>query len=257
LSDYENVKFQLARRTAIITMDRPPVNALSIGLYRDIEGAFKEVNARTDEIHAVILTGAGRCFCAGRDLKVAETEPPELRSAHVKAAMGALYHCSVPVIGAINGPAMGAGFALTALCDFVIASERAVFAMPEIDANVNPSVAMLLRGFGQYMARAMAFTGERYSGEDMQRMGLVRRVVTHDELLTTATELADVLAAKSPVALRAAKWSATEVELLFSDFELAYGSIESRVSISLLETSDHKEAARAFAEKRTPGFTGR
>jgi enoyl-CoA hydratase len=171
--------------------------------------------------------------------------------------MGSIYHCKVPVIAAVNGPAMGGGFALAALCDIILASERAVFAMPEIDANANPSVAMLLRGMNQYQARAMAFTGERYSGEDMYRVGVVRSVTAHDDLMTQANELAQVLAAKSPLALRAAKWSANEIELMFADFEQAYRAIESRVSIQLFASDDHKEAAAAFAEKRTPVFTGR
>jgi enoyl-CoA hydratase len=114
---------------------------------------------------------------------------------------------------------------------------------------------MLLRGLNQYQARAMAFTGERVSAAEMQRLGVVRRVVPHEDLRMATSDLADVLAAKSPLALRAARWSANEVELMFDNFERAYRAIESRVSLQLLNSDDHKEASAAFAEKRAAVFT--
>jgi enoyl-CoA hydratase len=129
--------------------------------------------------------------------------------------------------------------------------------MPEVDAGVNPSVATILRGFNQYQARALAFTGERVGPHDLMRMGMVRTVVSPEELIPEAEKLAAVLAAKSPLALQAAKWSANEVELLFTDFEQAYRAIESRVSAANLESEDRREAAKAFAEKRAPVFKGR
>jgi enoyl-CoA hydratase len=254
MADYDTVRLKVQDNIAVITLDRPPVNALSIGMYKDIAAVFSEINSRVDEIRVAILTGAGRCFCAGRDLKVAETEPPEVRSTYAKAGLGAIYHCAVPLIAAVNGPAMGAGFAFAALCDFVIAADSAVFAMPEIDANVNPSIATLLRGFNQYQARALAFTGERVSPAELQRIGMVRSVVPAADLMAEANKLAGVLAAKSPGALRAAKWSANEVELMLNDFEKAYRAVESRVSLNLIASDDHKEAAKAFAEKRDPKF---
>jgi enoyl-CoA hydratase len=255
MNEYQNLTLTVEDKIATITLNRPPVNALSIGLYRDIEHVFDDVNGMAG-VNVAILTGAGRCFCAGRDLKAAETEDARERARHVKAGLSAVYHCEVPVIAAVNGPAMGAGFCIAALCDIVLSSDNAVFGMPEIDAGVNPSVATILRGFNQFQARAMAFTGERYTPEDMYRLGMVRKVVPAGELLAEATALAAILAAKSPLALRSAKWSANEAELLMANFEQVYRSVESRVSDANLNSHDRREAARAFAEHRAPVFTG-
>jgi enoyl-CoA hydratase len=252
VTEYESVKLDVADHIAVVTLDRPPVNALNIGLYKEIAAVFAEIDERVDEIHVAILTGNGRAFCGGRDLKVAGLEDPDERAKWVKAGLGALYHCQVPVIGAINGAAVGVGFVIAVLCDMLIASENAFFAMPEIDAGGNPSVATILRGFNQFQARAMAFTGERYKPEDMYRMGIVRSVVPPDDLMPEARKLAEVLAAKSPLALRSAKWSANEVEALFANFEQAYRAIESKVSAVTLQTPEAKEAAAAFAEKKGP-----
>ncbi|HWB37915.1 MAG TPA: enoyl-CoA hydratase-related protein [Rugosimonospora sp.] len=230
MGTYENLRLEIRDRIATVTLDRPPVNALSTALYRDITGVFEEVNQRVDEIDAAILTGAGRCFCAGRDLKLAETDSQEVRAAASRAGLSAVYHCAVPLISAVNGPAMGAGFAFALLSDFIVCAPTAVFAFPEIDANVNPSVAILLRAFNQFQARALAFTGQRVGPEELQRLGVVRAVVPAERLLVEAGDLAALLSTKRAAALRAAKWSANEVELLLGDFEAAHRSIESPVS---------------------------
>jgi enoyl-CoA hydratase len=101
--------------------------------------------------------------------------------------------------------------------------------MPEIDHGLVPSVATMLRAFNQYQAREIAFTGQRYSAEDMVRMGLLRSVEEPESLMPAARAVADVIAAKNPAAVRAAKFSANEVELMFRDFEAAHRAIESRV----------------------------
>ena len=256
MGNYQFVKLEVKDYIATVTLDRPPVNALSMDLYRDIGGVFQEITDRTDDVRVAILTGAGRCFCAGRDLKLAETDPWEKRAALTRAAFGALYHCAVPVIAAVNGPAMGAGFVSTSFCDIIIASEKAIFSLPEIDAGLNMSVAAMTRWLNTGQARRLAFTGERVSGQELYRMGMVDSVVPHDELMPAALKLAHVLASKSAIAMRAAKWSANEVEKL-TDHEQAYRAIESRVSMALFDTEDRREAGRAFIEKRPPAFKGR
>lgn len=255
MGNYQYVKLEVRDFIATVTLDRPPVNALSMDLYRDIGGAFEEVSER-DDVRVAILTGAGRCFCAGRDLKLAETDPWEKRSALTRRAFGNLYHCAVPVIAAVNGPAMGAGFIQTSFCDVIIASEQAIFALPEIDAGLNMSVKAMTRWVNTGYARKLAFTGERVPAQELYRIGMIQAVVPHDQLMPEAMKLAKVLAAKSPLALRAAKWSANEVEKL-TDVEQAYRAIESRVSMGLFTTADRKEAGRAFVEKRAPKFTGK
>lgn len=257
MAEYENLTLEISEYIATISLDRPPVNAISMGLYRDIAAVFAEIATLTDDVRVVILTGKGRCFCAGRDLKVSEVEPPETRSAAAKASYSAIFHSVVPVIAAINGPAMGAGFLSALMSDFLIASDRAEFGLPEIDAGLNMSIASLMRGFNQYQARYYGFTAERVGPEEMHRIGIVQKVVPHEELIPETRRIAAILAAKSPMAMRAAKWSSIEVETMFQNFEQAYRAIESRVSMGLLHTEDRREAGRAFAEKRDPVFKDR
>jgi enoyl-CoA hydratase len=254
MGEYENVKLTVQDGIATVLLDRPPVNAISTALYKDIAAVFAEIGDRTDEIRVAILTGNGRCFCAGRDLKLTETEPWEARARHTRAAFSAVYRSAVPVIAAVNGPAMGAGFIMTVLCDIVVAAENAVFCLPEIDAGLNMSIATLRRVFNEHQARYLAFTGERVSPAELYRLGAINRVVPPDQLIPEATAIATVLAAKAPETLRAAKWSGNEVETLFANFEQAYRAIESRVSMALFSTKDRQEAGRAFAEKRAPVF---
>lgn len=256
MGDYENVRLDVRDRVAIVTLDRPPVNALSMALYRDIAAVFAEVNSRVDEIGAVVLTGAGRCFCAGRDLKLAETDPPEERSKAARASYSAIHHCAVPVIAAINGPAMGAGFMSAMGADILYASEDAVLGLPEIDAGLNVSLATLSRGYSNLQARRYAFTGERIGPRDLERLGVINRVTTAEALMPEALALAAEIAAKDPATVRAAKHSADDVERMWADYEFAYAAIEHRANLGLVRSDDSTEAAKAILEKRAPTFTG-
>jgi enoyl-CoA hydratase len=252
---YEYLDLELENFIATVTISRPPANALSMDLYNEIRSMFDEISENLD-VRVAILTAEGKYFCAGRDLKLAVNDPPEKRSKSVRAAFGSLYHCAVPVIGAINGPALGGGLTLVFDCDIIIASERATFALPEINAGLCGGMALMRRGLNQFQGRKLYFTGEPVSAEEFYRLGVVDKVVPHEQLMAEARKLADVLASKSPSALRAAKWSANEVEMIL-DFEQAYRAVESRVSLGLAAGEDHKEAVAAFREKRRPVFQGR
>lgn len=256
MGEYENVRIELDGRVAVITLDRPPVNALSMALYRDIAAVFGEVNDRTEEIGAVVLTGAGRCFCAGRDLKLAETDPPAVRAKAARASYSAIHHCAVPVIAAINGPAMGAGFMSALGADIIYSSESAVLGLPEIDAGLNVSLATMSRGYTNLQARRFAFTGERVGPEVLERIGVISRVLPPDRLMPESVELAHEIAKKDPAVVRAAKLSADDIERMWADYEYAYAAIEHRVNGELLNTADRIEAGRAFREKRKPQFRG-
>lgn len=248
------VDIEIKEKIAIVTLNRPPVNALSMGLYADIASAFTNINSMKD-VNVVILTGGGKHFCAGRDLKAADTDEPEERSARVKAAFEALYHCAVPVIAAVNGTAVGAGFALVTNCDFIIASEAAVFGMPEIDAGVNPSIATARRALNEFQARRLGFTGERISPQELYRLGAAYKVVPPDQLMPEAMKLAKVLAAKSPLIMRGTKWSANATEVL-TDAGYAYRNIESRLTVNWFVSKDQHEGGKSIIEKRAPKFAG-
>ncbi len=256
MGSYEHLHLDISDYIATVRIDRPPANALSMALYKEIERVFTEISDRPEDVRVAVLTGTGKYFCAGRDLKVADNDPQEKRNAAVRAAFGALYHCAVPVIGAINGPALGGGLTLVMDCDIIIASENATFGLPEINSGLAGGMAGTKRGFNQYQGRKLYFTGEAVSAQELYRLLVVDSVVSPAELMPAAMTLAAKLAAKSPLALRAAKWSANEVEKI-QDFEQAYRAVESRVTLGLAQTEDHKEAVRAFTEKRPPVFKGR
>lgn len=229
MTSYQTVRVDVANFVATVTMARPPVNALNLQLCRDIGAAFGDIRDAVDEIRVVVLTGEGTCFCAGRDTKVAGQEPKAERARALSGAMSSIYHTEVPVIAAVNGPAIGAGFRMALQCDLILATSGAVFSMPEVDLGLNPSIATMLRGLNQFQSREIAFTGRRYTAAELAAMGLMREVADLDELTVRVRSLATDLAAKSSAALRAAKWSANGVELLFNDFETVHRTVEARI----------------------------
>jgi len=255
MTKYETLNIEIGEYVATVTIDRPPVNAMSTQLCRDLTSTFDELSDNP-EVRVVILTSKGRIFCAGRDLKEAVKQPHEQRNRQVRAMYAAQYHCAVPVIGAINGPAIGAGNSLALFCDILIASDTATFSLPEINHGLSGGFATTRRGLNAYQGRKLYFTGEAASAEDFHRMGIVDSVVNSEALMQSARELALSLAAKPPLAMRAAKWTAKEVDKI-PDLERAYQAIEERTNLFLLHTEDHKEAVAAFVEKRPGKFVGR
>jgi enoyl-CoA hydratase/carnithine racemase len=231
------------------------VNALTTQVYREISATFDRLGGSSSGARVVVFTGAGRYFSAGRDLKGVDEESEEARNSALRSAFASILHCSVPVIAAVNGPALGSGLVAVLNCDMIVAATTATFGLPEINAGLGGAMSITKRGFNQYQGRRLAFTGEHITADEMYRLGVVDRVVAPPDLGAEARRLAEVLAAKSPTALRAAKWSANEVEKLI-DFEQAYRAIESRLTISLAASDDHREAVAAFREKRAPNFKG-
>lgn len=256
VASYEFIKLEVQDFIATITVNRAPVNALNMALYKEIGAVFDEVGNRPDDVRVAIITGTGKYFCAGRDMKSADKDRQEVRNAAVRAAFASEYHCAVPVIAAVNGPALGGGLTLALNCDILIASKNATFGLPEINAGLCGGMALTRRGLNQYQGRKLYFSGEAVSADEFYRLGVLDQVVAPEELMPAATALATKLAGKSPLALRAAKWSANEVEKIL-DFEQAYRAVESRTSLGLAQTEDHHEAVRAFVEKRPPVFHGR
>jgi len=256
------VTVDVADHVATITFCRPPVNAT----VPDAIVALGEAFGRLGEdrsVRAAILTGCGtRAFMAGADMKgVLRPDPDGLPPGRVtdpgafaRDAMWAVYDCAVPVIGAINGAAVGGGLAFAALCDVLIASETARFGTAEINAGLLGASSHLVRMVGPYKARKMFFTGELVPAAEMYRLGAVERVVPPDELMPAARELAAELAAKSPIALRLAKESMNRTE--FMALKDGY-RVEQDYTNRLLGFEDASEARRAFQEKRPPEWRWR
>jgi len=258
-----DLRVDIAGHVATVTLDRPPVNAVDAGTFAEIAQVFCGFNDDRD-VRVAIFTAAGdRAFMAGVDLDSvgARDRGPEVPASLVtdparlaRDAMWAITDCAVPVIGAINGPALGAGLAFAACCDILIASDNARFGTTEINVGLLGASAHLSLLVGRHKAREMFFTGEQVPASELYRLGAVRAVVPRDQLLDAAGALAAELAAKSPIALRLAKESMNRVEHL--PLKEAYRT-EQDYTARLLQFEDAAEARRAFKEKRAPNWQWR
>lgn len=212
-----------------------------------------------DDVQVAILTGAGdRAFCAGADLKESRDHegawtPPDHGRA-MRSALEALYECPIPVIAAVNGPALGGGLALVAACDYAIASERASFGLPEIDMGVLGGARHAAQLFPMNWVRRMHYSAQRVSAADAYRCNAVLRVVPHESLMKEALAEAACLAQKMPRGLRLAKENLNTIEWM--DPKNGYRFEQTRTEI-LVQTADAAEARAAYYEKRPPVFSGR
>ena len=255
------VTVAIADHIATVTLDRPPVNAVDRDAHLAINAAFDSLNDNQD-VRVAIFTGAGdRAFCAGADLRTVNKRPDSLPptaitdpARYARDAFWSITECAVPVIGAINGPALGAGLAYAACCDVLIASENATFGCTEINVGLLGASAHLSMLVGRHKARELFFTGETISAAELYRLGALRSVVPRDDLMNAAMELARMLAAKSPIALRLAKDSMNRVEHL--PLKEAYRT-EQDYTARLSRFEDAKEANAAFLEKRDPNWKWR
>jgi enoyl-CoA hydratase len=240
---------------ATVTIDVPPVNIVDADLYVELRQCFEDLG-RDPSVRAVILTGAGRrAFCAGNSLddfvKLDERTAVDYLM-NVRACFNAVYECSAPVVGAINGPALGTGLVLASVCDIRLASTTSTFALPEIDVGILGGQRHLMRIAPQGLTRRMALTGERLNAHDALAAGLVEALHEPEDLMAAAFELANTLAAKSPVAMRLAKISLNLLERM----ELREGyEFECDLSATLRQFSDASKAAAAIRSKESIEFS--
>jgi 2-(1,2-epoxy-1,2-dihydrophenyl)acetyl-CoA isomerase len=258
---FTSLRLEVADAIATITLDRPEaLNALTIPLKTELLAALRAV-ARDDAVRAVVLTGAGRAFCAGQDLK--ERLEPDAAPLAVEVRerynpiITAMRRLDQPIVGAINGVAAGAGASLAFACDIRIAAEGASFVLAFGRIGLVPdsgSTWFLPRLVGPAKAAELTLLGESLSASDAERFGLVARVVPADALAVEARAMAARLAGLPPRALSLTKraldrtWS---IDLATALEDEAY-----RQGIAGA-TDDHAEGLAAFLEKRPPRFTGR
>jgi enoyl-CoA hydratase len=252
-----SVSLEVSDYIAVVRLNKPPVNALDRETRRRLIAIFDEISERSD-VRVAILTGTGKSFCAGADLK--DRPDPDkpgdfLDHNRVTRETGnAIRECAKPVIAAINGPALGAGFGLMASCDIFVASEEATFAMPEINVGLAGGVSMLRTMFGRSWTRRMFYTGKRVPAAELYRRGVLDEVVPHEQLLECAMEIAREIASKSPVAISYAKQAANMMDLMPQRDGYRF---EQNFTMALAKTDDAKEARQAFLEKREPVYKGR
>lgn len=258
MDDLTMIRVQTADHIALVTMDNPPVNAQNATFQDEIIRVFDRLSDM-DEVRVAVLTGKGKCFCAGVDIKARAGQQRGPGDAwrgmrQARECFHAILECRKPVIAAINGPALGAGLAVAASCDILLAGESASLGLPEIDVGLMGGGRHAMRLFGHSRARRMMLTGYRVSGAEMYRLGVVEACVPDDELMDAAMTLARGIAAKSPVASVIAKHALNTIE----EMTLRDGyRFEQNMTVMLQNTEDSKEAMRAFIEKRDPVFKGR
>ena len=257
----ENVRIQIDGAVATVTIDRPKaLNALHALTLDELLAAVEEL-AENARVRCCILTGAGeKAFVAGADIaEMAGLNAVEARSFSERGgALGNRLETSPQVwIAAVNGFALGGGCELALCCDFIYAAKHAKFGQPEVNLGVIPGFGgtqRLLRRVGIAKAKELIFTGDAISAEEALRIGLADVVVEPTELMERAQKTAKKIAAKGPLAIRAAKRAMHEGQSLGLREGLA---LESSAFGALFETADQKEGMKAFLEKRVAGFEGK
>lgn len=258
--DYKNIIFQIEEQMATITFNRPKVlNALNEASLKEFSHAIDKV-AGDEDIRVLILTGAGdKSFIAGADI----TEFLKFNALKAKnfSEMGhgivnKLQELPIPVIGAVNGFALGGGCEVVIACDFIYASENAMFGLPEINLGIIPGFGgtqRLPRLIGKNMAKEMIFTGKMISAAEAHAVGWVNTVCPQDELMAEVMKTATIIASKGKASLRAAKQAINSG----MDVDLKTGCrIEIDAFAICLSSPDAKEGTLAFLEKRKANFKG-
>jgi enoyl-CoA hydratase len=254
------IKTQKEEGMGILTVDRPPVNAISTDMVREIGEAFSELE-NDDEVQVIIITGGGNyAFIAGADVKEMDGIDPEKGIDIVRTGQKVFWdieHGSKPVIAAINGMALGGGNELAMACDIRIASDRARFGQPEVNLGLFPAYGgtqRLPRLVGKSIAKEMIFTGRTLRAQEALKIGLVNQVVPDGEELRAAKDMAMQIMSKAPVAVRMTKKAINEG--LDSDYDKAF-EIEAECFREISQTEDLVEGIKAFLEKRQPEFKGK
>ncbi|HEX6140196.1 MAG TPA: enoyl-CoA hydratase-related protein [Candidatus Limnocylindria bacterium] len=255
----QTIRVAVADGVATVTLNRPEsLNALNTSMRRELLAAFKAL-ARDEAVRAVVLTGEGRGFCSGADLRGGDEERSFRRvlTAEYNPLMTAIRELPRPVIAAVNGVAAGAGVSLALACDLVYAAEEARFIQAFVRIGLVPdsgSTRSLVRALGRHRAAALIFSGEPMSATEAHAAGLVNRVVPGTELLATVAEAARSLAAAPTRAIAYAKRLINAAENASLADSMA---LEADLQELAGRTADHAEGLAAFTEKREPRFLGR
>ena len=266
-SEYRFIKVETVERVATVTLNRPDaLNAVNSRVHHELEQLWLDLAADAD-VNAIILTGAGRAFCAGGDVKGmasgsltnGETKKGRFDRGPIAAANGRrlvenMLDVEQPIIGAINGDAVGLGATLALLCDIIVVSEQARFADTHVKVGIvagDGGAVIWPLLIGPHRAKEFLMRGNFINGAEAGRIGMVNYAVPADQVLRKARELAQELADGPTAAIRWSKlavnkWLKDQANLIM-DAGLAYEMMSFR-------TQDHQEAVKAFVEKRKPNF---
>lgn len=261
---FETVKYELNEAAAIITMNRPEaLNALSLQLTKDLRAAFEQ--AISDKARAVVLTGEGRAFCSGGDLREMQTmwqregrieaflEEP-LKELH--AVISLIRETPIPFLAAVQGVCAGAGTNFALACDLIFAAENATFNEAFVRIGLSPDCGgsfFLPRAVGEKLAAELFMTGETLSAERALQIGMINRVVEAENLMSEAMQMAKRLALAPTGSIGRIKEMLNQT---FSNNLQQQLELEHKLQIESGKSNDFKEGVSAFFEKRQPNFTG-
>jgi enoyl-CoA hydratase len=256
-----DVSVEVSNRVATVTLQRPPVNALSSSMYRALLAALEEAGADPTVSVLILASATERAFCAGADVNElgilvgeAARAADEERQQLARSVFDRLLDFPWPTIAVIDGPAIGAGAVLASCCDIRLGSRRASFRLPEVDVARCGGGRHLMRHLPQGVVRRMYFTGRPIGAEVAAGYGLLELVEDDADPLGSGRELAATIAAKSPIALRLGKEALNRSE----DLPVKNGyELEQQYTLRLARTDDAREALAAPRNKRDPQFTGR
>ncbi len=258
--EMEFVSCNIENQVAFVTLQKPPANALSSSLLKELSKLFDRLE-ENEEVRVVLLQGEGRFFSAGADIKefttIASGEEFSKLAKYGQDFFERIENFSKPVIAAIHGAALGGGLELAMACHIRLVTEKAKLGLPELQLGLVPGFAgsqRLPRYVGAAKAAEMLFTSEPITGAQAVQYGLANHAYSEEELFDQAKELALKIAKKSPIALKAA------IELLnYSKHENYYKGVDKEAEIfgSVFVSEDAKEGISAFIEKREPQFLGK
>ena len=262
ISEYECMTLTVSDHIATVTLNRPEImNAINWQAYAELEEIFLSLQ-KDPEVRCIILTGAGRAFCSGDDVREVMVQgggSKRLRDVRpgTTPAARAILDCDRPIIAAVNGAAVGWGMDMSLMADFRIASEKAKFGELFVKRGLVADVGGMVRLpklIGPQRAAELLFTGEVISAERALELGIVMSVVPHDDLLDEARRLASRIAANPPLAVRYLKEGLRRS--YYGEYE-DMGNWIAQTLGTLFQTEDHKEGVASFLEKREPVFKGK
>ena len=257
MSDQKYLRLEMSENVGVVTFSNPPHNFISLQAIEEFQWAFKKLDDN-DHCRAIVLAAEGKVFCAGADFSAGQAEginPNEVLSNFYAVAM-TLFETKKPMVAAVQGAAIGAGFGLSLLADFRIACPETIFSANFTRLGIHPGFGMsvtLPRIIGVSNAELLFYTGRRIKGKEALNLGLLSELVERDDVLTSAIKLANEIASCAPLAVQNTK---ATMRMELAEQIRAANKREQALQMVQMKTKDFREAIKAMHERREPEFTG-
>ena len=258
MSDQKYVTLEMLEHVGVVTFSNPPNNFITLQALEEFQWAFRKLDA-DDHCRAIVLAAEGKVFSAGADFSAGQAEgidPNEMMSNFYSIAM-TFFETKKPMVAAVQGAAIGAGFGLSLVADFRIACPETVFSANFTRLGIHPGFGMSLtlpRIIGVSNAELLFYTGRRIKGHEAMNLGLLTELVERDDVLPSAMKLANEIAACAPLAVQDTK---ATMRMGLAEQVRAANKREQALQVVQMKTKDVREGMKASRERREPVFTGR